>query len=862
MSDLLIRTINNVKTSNFDTSRNVKPAKPKGYLVDTPIYKAPVEYFEDLAKDSYSIVKGVKGKANDHELGKQNDVGMKLGILAIAAYLTSFRTLRTEKISELIGAGSFMATMAMWPKLAIALPLKLRTGIDVNQKYVDSEGRKKRFFQDSQYLPWDLYTKGQIGKIGDKMGVPYDVPNRDEVIQEKARKMATQANTLNLLTAGFATPIVTSLIANGLTPVVEEAKQKYLLNKTQSQMDKINLSTSGKPPKEVSANFESYLTTHMGKKMVNSSELLDFFTWSDSSKENLISDYLKKDFDKIFNDVNNDIKPQIVDDLYEKFKEHFVSVGVSRDEISEAFKKNELFGSYEGMLDRFKKVNPGKDTLAWENHHVTCSVIHDLIDSKRDIAPEVKNLAKNNITEKNIRVTVLEPYNTKILDEKTANLLRNVHSELSTFYRREDQLKRWSDARFGKKSADNINILTNQKLKNKIFTLLEFTPEEIKTLSDKVPRCNDIIEKRFAEIAADSKKYKKVVSSIASIIADYDSMANESMRMQYGRYVDDICNSAKFSLKNLGFDSVAEYIGDRTASISEKGTYETLSGTLKNLKKVECAESIYSQKAMLYRFIQLLDLHRRAIDGSFDGAYNVLTENKKIKVTSEKLLTMAKSLIMKGTKSDHCQKMNIKTGSERVYESLIRILYGALPEDFTKNSMIKHFEDVAERQPILSKYNNGESVNSIYKEALKTGFDRAKLNEARMTMSTDTLDALYSVGDKKNIDIVENMKAFYQTFIERVVNFEGERTGFTLAEKHNLEGAIDNLHPIKVMDKSFVGQSPKDFLQRNAESFLGNKKWLKTFGVAGGVLLVGTVLATLFFGHLPQKEMYMKNGNK
>ena len=130
----LIDSANNSNLQVLDTSRNVKPDKPKGYLVKTPFYKQPVVYCQDLARDTYGIVKGVKGKANDHELGKQNDVGLKIGAIAIAAYLTSIRLVRLPKMMEWIGAGSFLASMALWPKLAIALPLKMRTGVDIRQK--------------------------------------------------------------------------------------------------------------------------------------------------------------------------------------------------------------------------------------------------------------------------------------------------------------------------------------------------------------------------------------------------------------------------------------------------------------------------------------------------------------------------------------------------------------------------------------------------------------------------------------------------------------------------------------------------------------------------------------------------------
>ena len=162
MSRLADLVRNNQYMSTIDTSRNVKPDKPKGRLVNTPFYMIPFEYLGDLKHDAVCVAKGWSGKANDYELGRQNDIGMRVGGLAIASYLVTKRISKLPKIMEFVGLGSFFASLSLWPKLAIAAPLKMRTGVDIQQKYIDSYGRKKNFFLDPQYLAWDLYSKDQI----------------------------------------------------------------------------------------------------------------------------------------------------------------------------------------------------------------------------------------------------------------------------------------------------------------------------------------------------------------------------------------------------------------------------------------------------------------------------------------------------------------------------------------------------------------------------------------------------------------------------------------------------------------------------------------------------------------------------
>lgn len=65
---------------------------------------------------------------------------------------------------EFVGLASFLASMAIWPKLAIQLPAKLIHGVNVQQEYEDSFGRKKSFYQDPQFIPWDLYKDEEIQK--------------------------------------------------------------------------------------------------------------------------------------------------------------------------------------------------------------------------------------------------------------------------------------------------------------------------------------------------------------------------------------------------------------------------------------------------------------------------------------------------------------------------------------------------------------------------------------------------------------------------------------------------------------------------------------------------------------------------
>ena len=71
----------------FTTDGKVKPLADKATLLPSKIFGSPVDYVKDLKQDIVNIGRAAKGKANDHELGRINDVAMKLGSLALASYL-------------------------------------------------------------------------------------------------------------------------------------------------------------------------------------------------------------------------------------------------------------------------------------------------------------------------------------------------------------------------------------------------------------------------------------------------------------------------------------------------------------------------------------------------------------------------------------------------------------------------------------------------------------------------------------------------------------------------------------------------------------------------------------------------------
>ena len=220
---------------HFLNQSHTKTAQdPKGSLVHRNPIQAVGAGFKNTGKDIVNLGKALKdGTADDHSLGRLNDVGMKLGGLGIAAYLATRKAAPKAKAMEFIGAAVFFSMMQLWQKIFIAAPIKARFGIDINQKFTDSFGREKELYLDNQYVP-QLRSHEELEALADRLGLPKDMAYRKEYAQEQERRIALQGRTLNMLTAGIGVPVMTALTCNRIEKYIDNTVINNGLNKART----------------------------------------------------------------------------------------------------------------------------------------------------------------------------------------------------------------------------------------------------------------------------------------------------------------------------------------------------------------------------------------------------------------------------------------------------------------------------------------------------------------------------------------------------------------------------------------------------------------------------------------------------
>lgn len=243
------------------TPKGVRPQAERGRLVKENIFQSAastVKSYRDYAKYFYNAA--FKGEGTDYSVGKINDLGIRTGSLGIAAVLATSKLFPFAKGMEFIGLGTWFAAMAVWPQV-LGAPIKAKTGVDINQKYVDSYGRRKFVYEDNLYRPMDLYRHVDLNgkplsekeyyqkykddyvyldKVGDKLGIPRDIKNRHEAIMNKMGQVSVQGKTLWMLTAGVMTPVISSIVADSLQEPLKNGLEKYRYNKQSANLAKMD----------------------------------------------------------------------------------------------------------------------------------------------------------------------------------------------------------------------------------------------------------------------------------------------------------------------------------------------------------------------------------------------------------------------------------------------------------------------------------------------------------------------------------------------------------------------------------------------------------------------------------------------
>ena len=819
---------------HITTENYIKPLPPKGHLIDDTPSSSVKYFFKDIGYDMMSLKNGYKGTANDHQLGRLNDVGLRLGGIGIATYLASVTNNPKARLMEYIGLGTFLAMMSLYPKLFINEPARIIHGYDVDKQYIDDQGRKKSVQQDSNYVPYDMYLGEKKDEdfdfIGDKMGIPRDIKNRNDVIREQMRKIATQNNTLWMLTAGFAIPILTAITCCGLenyvvAPAIAKAKNsKADMNITEALRKLEGLFAEN--VKDARENSLSKSINRIAASYKNQELPLEEFDNISNKITEGLSDKTTRILKKELSDLLTPESKKSAEEILEASKA-LVRTPAQRNVMLPS--KSEL----EKLMSEVLAETNGVDSAAAENTFV--QKVRGLINSKiigSSLSAAEKD-ACNTQTERLVN-GLLEGFrtnNTGVITKEKLNKLGELTKIIGEFKENDIILDKCRHFKF---EADSETILARaaSKFENTFIKELGITYKDLRKMKDSSEYTKKILDGKLAEIAKDKEKFKNLIEKLAKVVSDTDVAING--------YKNDL------PIKNL--ISAYEYLYNGTAQRLEK-----LGGFAGTMKAIAGADADLSE----LKIQNIEDLTR-----FLDGTTRAISSGDLVRYAQEhgKDLGSDKHLAISRIYNRYQDSINTYNRVIHTADAYKRLFAdGNLPKELSSKDS-EYIKTVLEKcRETLLKANSSEHFNKLYtvnagdlyKDVMTMLYELSPEDKFKGVISEDTKSVL----KKYNSPEKGNLLSRFEGFIAKFRNIIGnDKTEFTKELTHNFDNmseAYSRIAQTEAAKANLAGlQNMTEYIKNAAGRRYNTNKWLRTmFGIAG-VTIAAALSAQFAFGKI------------
>lgn len=820
---------NHIPTSNY-----TKPLRPEGHLVHDRLHMMPKFFLKDLAYDVKAIRDGLRGKANDHQAGRFNDTGLKIGGIGIAAMLAARTTNPMVRLMEYAGLGAFLFAMTAFPKVAIQAPSRAFHGFDTGIEYIDDQGRKKSMFQDQNYIPFDMYQgetpSTDLDVIGDRMGIPRDIPNRHGIIKEQMRKIAIQNNTLWMLTAGFATPIIAALTCCGLEKVIGVGMEHIRNHNYNSQIKHALADTKNMKmaieeiePNKLSQKVETMLANYKGQELPKAEyeKLVSILTENlDVNTKNGIKD----DLSRMFNLGKNGTQSFVLDEkattgILDSIKKNIPSQ--NRNSLEKVFALSEA-----ELSNIIKNVAPDSNgTLTTEQ--------------VQSVKSEIKKIFANNIkSEKTIPQETLIGYQNKILDSISKNMKKQPSSfvnennmkdivdfakVIGEFKANDRILDKCKSFKF-EYAPETVLARSYADFEKALFKSLNIGFKDLKKMKDSDKYTQEILEQKLNELVKDEAKYEKTVKKLSKVISKMERKLNGESADK--SYIQDLFNAVENNYNNTA---------KRLHSIGEGKFRNTIDKLVK--EDVATLSNAVSSKQ------EMMDLLDGITPNKFEG-FNYWGENLegKLKYAKENAKGLGSSKNLELSRMIE-RYQGSKNSMHRILQTL-NIFKREIPNTEYEKEVLKKGKDMllsADSSQFTMK-NNTINNPEFYKDVMNRIWD-GKVSES-MTKGMEN----YNEVTKGNV-----LNRF-QKYITRFKDVIGNNNIDFTKPNHVLDSSALNKYTksskTRMAKFNLIAQNPVDFARKAAQRRYGNQKWLRMAATIGGAVIGGTVLAQLGFGKI------------
>ena len=814
----------------LDNRTFIKPLKGKGRLVSGNIFNAPALMVKDGIYDAKALKHAIKGEANDHELGKINDIGLKLGGLAIAGYLFTRKQTPMTKGMEFVGLGSFLASMAIWPKIAIQLPAYLIHGVNVQKEYEDSFGRKKPFYQDPQFIPWDLYSDEEIQKIGNRLGVDKNIPNRRDAIQEKMRKIAIQNNTLWMLSAGFATPVMSALICNQTEPYLAKYLDKLQNKKADKLLNNIDKYSNKYQDNAVKNHLEKIISLYKDKPIDKELETLILNTFTDGM-DLVTSDSIEKDLKGIMlNDtflINDNTVKAINQNINKKFE--------NKKFDKEALKQ--ILPDYDSLYKIFKDNNYlNRNIEKSEFKNITDKIliaIQTNVNNYNNNAPEdkkldltyIKKLIASNKEDKHPIKIALNKYTGSMLNSTTIEKLRKAASVIDNFRSKKSVLDKYALIKVGSAPETVAANYWNNTSKS-LLKLFGISQKELDKCGFNRNIMGNLVRDKIEKIVSNDTSYNTLMDSLAGKIAELDTLIKPSdISVPILKNTENLNDAQKLALKSNYENQVDTIFNEFADSINELGFHKTSKaivgingndnvGTLKNIQKSYVSERLLGIKSSFLRLYNTIFYYRQIAKNAneLEALKNYSREGK------EELIEFAKQFTINGHSSDFANKFYMARNPHPSFDDS--------PLEIKDGKVINKYFGKTEGLVDLP------NEKFFYQDVMKM------LYEVPLDKETE------AIADKHLIK--EELINYRNLILDKI----GGEKNFA-KPRHRIRPESNAGSELKFL---LTGIATDELFYKAGQQAYNTNKWLKMFGTIGAVTLGVTVLAQFFFGKTKSPE--------
>lgn len=832
-------------TETIYTDNNVKPLPPQGHLVDDNIISGTKYFFKDIGYDMKSVKNGYIGTANDHQLGRLNDVGLRLGGIGIATYLASQTMNPKARLMEYIGLAAFLTSMSIYPKIAINTPAKILHGYDIDKEYIDDQGRKKSVHQDSNYIPYDMYlgkNKGEdLDTIGDRMGIPRDIKNRHDVIREQMRKIATQNNTLWMLTAGFATPLMTALLCTAIekyivTPELEKSKNAKFNSKINPLLNlpenyEIQSNTVGSSIKHLISKYKG--------KSIPQEEIENMIYLLTEETDSILSEGIRKDVEKILsNGKTIQLNSKRLITLYKDALESMQggqTKYISDNILPSLLDIESMIKSIKPNVDLSSEVELSKNEFELLKSKIL-SFATTKIENTSGSAANHKEYLRANVL-KFSNTFNIEP-NSTVLSEAAGENLIKFANIIGDFKKKNALLDKCESFKF---EHTNETVLANnyEKFQKTLLKVLEISPKEFKLMGNNPEFTKKILDEKLTLLCKNETIYQKALEKLGKIISDMDialhgsTAGDTSHILDLVNAIDNVYNNTANNLikNNIGEETVNRLVKNNFGHTvaSKEDLLKLLDGVAENKIKYADSSNIEAMKYFSKGKGSSKNLKISRLISRYQGEINAF--NRVLhSLDFYKRATNFEQLVEYSSVKDHGYVKNLELKTKDA------LLNGSISDYILKLGVENAYE---------------------YKDLYSIGWAVSPNNE--VILSDSTKNAL-----NKN-KLTEKLQSYIRRFKDIIAN---DKTDFTRPNHIlNEDIARNYLDIAKTNEAKFnlVSQSPVDMVQKATSKMHADRMWLKTVGILTGIVFGITVLGQFSFGKIRNKnnlqkvEMQVKN---